>query len=79
MKPEFIISLKNSIKEFHSAVSDCSFWERMKTFEDQGAITIDPPNKINLNPCLKLVRIMLETYSLVRKYKHICSFRKYTF
>ena len=28
---------------------------------------------------LKLVRIMLETWTLVRKYKHICSFRKYTF
>ena len=77
MKPEFIISLKNFIKEFHSAVSDCCFWERMKTLEDQGAITIDPPNKIN--PCLKLVRIMLETCSLVRKYTHICSFRQYTF
>ena len=28
---------------------------------------------------LKLVRIMLETWNLVRKYKHICSFIKYTF
>ena len=30
-------------------------------------------------PCLKLVRINLETWNLVRKYTHICSFRKYTF
>ena len=30
------------------------------------------------HPCLKLVRIMLETWNLVRKYIHICSFRKYT-
>ena len=29
--------------------------------------------------CLKIVRIMLETWNLVRKYTHICSFRKYTF
>ena len=28
---------------------------------------------------LKLVKIMLETWKLVRMYKHICSFRKYTF
>ena len=31
------------------------------------------------NPRLKLGRIVLETYNLVRKYTHICSFRKYTF
>ena len=29
-------------------------------------------------PRLKLVRIMLETANLARKYKSICSFRKYT-
>ena len=29
--------------------------------------------------CLKLVRIMLATSNLARKYTHICSFRKYTF
>ena len=28
---------------------------------------------------LKLVRIILETSNLARKYTHICSFRKYTF
>ena len=28
-------------------------------------------------PCLKLVRIILETWNLVCKYSHICSFRKY--
>ena len=32
-----------------------------------------------ITPSLKLVSIMLETRNLVRKYKHICSFRKYTF
>ena len=32
-----------------------------------------------INPCLKLVRFMLETWNLVRKYTHICSLRKYTF
>ena len=32
-----------------------------------------------LSPCLKLVRIMLETWNLARKYKPICSFKKYTF
>ena len=30
-------------------------------------------------PCLKLVRIMLQTLNLVHKYTHICSFSKYTF
>ena len=32
-----------------------------------------------ITPCLKLFRIMLETWNLVRKYTHIISFRKYTF
>ena len=31
------------------------------------------------SPCLKLVRIMLETWNLVRKYTRIFGFRKYTF
>ena len=35
--------------------------------------------KITPPSCLKLVRIMLETWYLVRKYTHICSFRKNTF
>ena len=30
-------------------------------------------------PCLKPVRIMLETSNLARKYTPICSFKKYTF
>ena len=38
---------------------------------------------VKLNPppisCLKLIGIMLETWNLIRKYKRICSFRKYTF
>ena len=34
---------------------------------------------VKLTPCLKLVRIMLETSNLARKYTHLCSFRKYTF
>ena len=33
---------------------------------------------VKLLPCLKLVRFMLETWNLVRKYTHICSVRKYT-
>ena len=41
-------------------------------FEVGGKIT--PPPSF-----LKLVRIMLETSSLARKFAHICSFRKYTF
>ena len=32
-----------------------------------------------ITPCLKPVRIMLETSNLARKYTPICSFRKYTF
>ena len=38
-------------------------------------------DKITLPPplCLKLVRIILETYNLASKYTHIFSFRKYTF
>ena len=32
-----------------------------------------------ITPCLKLVRIMLETSDLTRKYTPIFSFRKYTF
>ena len=35
--------------------------------------------KIIPPPCLKLVRVMLETSNLARKYTPICSFRKYTF
>ena len=31
------------------------------------------------HPCLKPVRIMLETSNVARRYKPICSFRKYTF
>ena len=31
------------------------------------------------SPCLKLVRVMLETWNLVRMYTHKCSFRKCTF
>ena len=31
-----------------------------------------------ITPCLKLVKSMLESWNLVRKYTHICSFRKYT-
>ena len=37
---------------------------------EEGKITLPPP---------KLVRIMLETSNLVRKYTHKSSFRKYTF
>ena len=32
-----------------------------------------------ITPCLKLVRIMLETSNLALKYTSICSFRKYIF
>ena len=32
-----------------------------------------------INPCLKPVRIKLETWTLVYKYTHICSLRKYAF
>ena len=35
--------------------------------------------KITSPPCLKFVRIMLETSNSVRKFTPICSFRKYTF
>ena len=35
--------------------------------------------EVKLPPCLKLVRIMLETSNMARKYTHLCSFRKYTF
>ena len=34
---------------------------------------------LNYLYCLRLVRIMLETSNLARKYKPICSFRKYSF
>ena len=40
-----------------------------------GKITLIPPPP----PCLKLVRITLETSNLTRKYTSICSLRKYTF
>ena len=40
-----------------------------------GGGKIIPP----LPPCLTLDRIMLKTWNMVLKYKHICSFRKYTF
>ena len=33
--------------------------------------------KITPTPCLKLVRIMLETSKVAHKYTPICSFRKY--
>ena len=35
--------------------------------------------KLPPTPCLKLVRIMLETSNAARKYTPIFSFRKYTF
>ena len=35
--------------------------------------------KRGITPCLKLVRITLETSNLACKYSHISSFRKYTF
>ena len=38
-----------------------------------------PPPPSATPPFLKLVRIMLETSNLARKYTPICSFRKYTF
>ena len=34
---------------------------------------------VKLSPCLKLVKITLETSNLTRKYTHICSLRKDTF
>ena len=34
---------------------------------------------VKLPTCLKLIGIMLETSNLARKYRHICSFRKYSF
>ena len=35
---------------------------------------------VSFTPCPKLIRIMLETsHNLVRKNKHICTFRKFTF
>ena len=39
-----------------------------------GTFTVNFPGKFI--PCLKLVRIMLETGILVCKYKDICGFRK---
>ena len=35
--------------------------------------------KLPLFPCLELVRIMLKTYNLARKYTTISSFKKYNF
>ena len=32
-----------------------------------------------ITPCLKPVRVILETSTLIRNYTPICSFRKYTF
>ena len=32
-----------------------------------------------ITPCIKLVRIMLETSKLASKYTLTCNFRKYTF
>ena len=32
-----------------------------------------------ITPCLKLVRIMLETWNMARRYTDVSSFRKYTF
>ena len=32
-----------------------------------------------ITPCLKLVRIMLETWNLIRKFTRTCTFRNYTF
>ena len=48
-----------------------SFWGMVLGFEGGGGY--------NYHPCLTLVKIMLETWYLARKYTHICSFRKYTF
>ena len=48
-----------------------SFWG------EEGVIL--PPSPHPPSPCLKLVRIMLETSNLAGKYTSIYSFRKYTF
>ena len=32
-----------------------------------------------LHPCIKLVRVILQTSDLAHKYTHICSFNKHTF
>ena len=47
--------------------------------EAGGTITTSPPRPPLSKACLKLVRIMLETWNLVGKYTQICSFRKYLF
>ena len=41
-------------------------------------IRFEVGGNITFSPCLKLVRIMLETSNLAQNYKHIRSFRKYT-
>ena len=43
--------------------------------EKGGEVKFSPPPP----PCLKLVRIMLQTSNLAHTYTSICSFRKYTF
>ena len=47
---------------------------RLKIFQTKAL-----KRKSKITPCLKRVRIMLETSNLARKYTPICSFRKYTF
>ena len=45
----------------------------------RGSFFTPPPPPLPQPRFLKLVRIMLETSNLARKYTYICSFTKYTF
>ena len=49
------------------------------SFRGRGDDLPRPPPSHTPTTYLKFVRIILETWNLVRKYTHICSFRKYTF
>ena len=45
----------------------------------RGSFVVGEEGGGKITPCLKLVRVMLETSNLARKYTFICSFRKYNF
>ena len=45
----------------------------------KGLLWGDGGGKITPPPCLKLDRVMLETWNLAHKYTLMCSLRKYTF
>ena len=79
---EFCETFKNTSFSYRTPPVTASACPRVYTFNPRlsGWVRLEVGGRQNYPaPCLNLVRNMLETWNLVRKYKNICNFRKYTF